>query len=82
MVLQGPGPLFSALFTDKPVISYRDTFRLYWALYLKFWVRLADKGIRIWPSARGLWYLSAAHTEEDLDATLKAVNDVAKGLRS
>ena len=82
VVLQGPGPLFSALFTDKPVISYRDTFRLDRALYSKFWVRLADKGIRIWPSARGLWYLSAAHTEEDLDATLKAVNDVAKGLRS
>ena len=82
VVLQGPGPLFSALFTDKPVISYRDTFRLDRALYSKFWVRLADKGVRIWPSARGLWYVSAAHTEEDLDATLKAVNDVAKGLRS
>ena len=79
---QGPGPLFSALFTDTPVVSYRDTFRLNSQLYSRFWLALLDEGVRIWQSARGLWYLSAAHTEEDIDITLDAITKVAKGLKS
>lgn len=82
VVLQGPGTFFSALFTDKPVTTYRDTFRLDRALYSKFWVRLLDMGIRVWPSARGLWYLSAAHTDDDILTTLDAVKGVVRGLRS
>ena len=39
---------------------------------------LFDEGIRIWPSARGLWYLSAAHSEEDVAVTLEAVRNVVK----
>ena len=80
VVIQGPGSFFSALFADHPVASYRDTFRLDRALYSKFWVALLDHGIRIWPSARGLWYLSAAHTEADAEETLRAVRSVAKTL--
>lgn len=82
VTLQGPGPLFSALFTDTPVVSYRDTFRLNSQLYSRFWVALLDRGVRIWQSARGLWYLSAAHTEEDIDSTLDTITKVAKGLKS
>jgi glutamate-1-semialdehyde 2,1-aminomutase len=82
VVLQGPGPFFSALFTDKPVISYRDTFNLDRPLYSRFWVALLDHGIRIWPSARGLWYLSAAHSENDIKITLEAIRSVASKLRT
>jgi glutamate-1-semialdehyde 2,1-aminomutase len=82
IVLQGPGPFFSALFTDKPVNSYRDTFRLDRILYSKFWVRLLDEGIRVWPSARGLWYLSAAHAGEDINRTLNAVEKVVKTIKN
>jgi len=77
VVIQGPGSFFSALFTDRPITSYRDTFRLDRTLYSKFWVALLEHGIRIWPSARGLWYLSAAHTEADVEETLRAVRNVA-----
>jgi glutamate-1-semialdehyde 2,1-aminomutase len=82
VVLQGPGPFFSALFTDKPVISYRDTFQLDRSLYSRFWVALLDQGIRIWPSARGLWYLSAAHSEDDIKITLEAIRSVARKLKT
>lgn len=81
LVLQGPGPFFSALFTDRPVKSYRDTFHLNRILYSKFWVNLLREGIRIWPSARGLWYLSSAHTREDIVKTLDAIRKVAGSLK-
>jgi len=81
VILQGPGPFFSTLFTDKPVENYRDTFRLNRSLYSIFWVKLLNKGIRIWPSARGLWYISDAHTIKDIDITLQAVKDVVKTLK-
>lgn len=81
VVLQGPGSFFSVLFTNKPVVSYRDTFGLNGTLYSKFSLALLDKGIRIWPSARALWYLSAAHTEEDIEFTLGAIKSVIKDLK-
>jgi glutamate-1-semialdehyde 2,1-aminomutase len=81
VVMQGPGPFFSSFFTDKPVTSYRDTFVLNTSLYAQFWLKLLDLGIRIWTSARGLWYLTAAHTEEDIDITLDAVERVVKELK-
>ena len=82
VVVQGPGPFFSALFTDKPVTSYRDTFQLDSALYSKFWVKMLDQGIRVWTGARGLWYLSAAHTDEDIDVTLDAISKVVRELKA
>lgn len=81
VVLQGFGTFFSVLFLDKPALSYRDTLNINKALYTKFWVRLLDKGIRTWPSARGLWYISTAHTEEDIEITLGAIRDVVKTLK-
>lgn len=80
VVIQGPGSFFSALFTDHPVMCYRDTFRLDRGLYSQFWVALLEHGIRIWPSARGLWYVSAAHTEADVEETLGAARSVARKL--
>ncbi|MGQ9645817.1 MAG: aspartate aminotransferase family protein [Thermodesulfobacteriota bacterium] len=80
LVLQGPGSFFSTLFTDRPIFSYRDTFRLDRTLYSKFWVNLLHEGIRIWPSARGLWYLSSAHTDEDMNRTLDVVSQVVRNL--
>ena len=82
VVVQGPGPFFSSFFTNKPINSYRDTFGLDTARYSKFWLALVDYGIRIWTSARGQWYLSAAHTEEDIQTTLDAIGKVAKNLKS
>lgn len=81
VVLQGFGPFFSIFFVDRPVISYRDTLNIDKALYAKFWVSLLDKGIRAWTSPRGLWYISTAHTEEDIEITLEAIGDVVKTLR-
>ncbi len=71
--LEGPGPMFHLGFTDgEPFHDYRtfakhnDTDK-----YHRFVEILLDEGVRVIP--RGLWYLSTAHTEEDVEFTLEAV---------
>jgi glutamate-1-semialdehyde 2,1-aminomutase len=81
VVLQGPGTFFSLLFTDKPVVSYRDTFRVNSALYSQFWMKMLDQGIRVWTSARSIWYLSSAHNDDDIGITIEAIRKVVKDLK-
>jgi glutamate-1-semialdehyde 2,1-aminomutase len=50
-------------------------------LYTKYRLGLLDKGIRTWPTPRGLWYISTAHTDEDIESTLDVMRDVAKTLK-
>lgn len=81
VVIQGFGTFFSVFFIDKPVISYRDTLNINNTLYAKYRLSLLDKGIRIWPTPRGLWYISTAHTDEDIESTLDVMRDVTKTLK-
>ncbi len=72
LTIQGLGPMFHIAFTTRPRIrdarEYRDVNA---AEGLAFAYRLQENGIRIIP--RGLWYLSTAHTEEEIARTLEAV---------
>ena len=80
VVLQGPGPFFSLFFSDSPITTYRDTFRLNQDLHRKFWMEMLSEGVRILPSVRGLWYLSTAHTRVEIEATLAAASRIASKL--
>jgi glutamate-1-semialdehyde 2,1-aminomutase len=55
--------------------DYRDNFRVDKATYQKFRKRCLAKGLRLHPS-RGRFYTSAAHTEDDIDKTLKILEEV------
>jgi len=72
VTVQGLGPMFHVAFTRRPRIrdarDYRDVDA---ALYAAFASRLQERGIRVIP--RGIWYLSTAHTEEDIARTLESV---------
>jgi glutamate-1-semialdehyde 2,1-aminomutase len=81
LTMQGPGPFFSALFTDKPVKTYRDIFRLDQEVFSRFWKGLLERGVRIWATPRSLWFLSTAHTDEDVDFTLERCWDVVVHLK-
>lgn len=70
----GDGPLFQVSFTDAPARNYRDTLRVQTNLYADFAMGLLDQGILTLPDGR--WYVSAAHTEEDIDHTLEAVRSL------
>ncbi len=71
MQVGGPGPMFHAGFTSAEQIrDYRDTLSYDTAKYGRFVAGMHRRGIRL--IGRGLWYLSAAHTVEDMEAALAA----------
>ena len=75
LVTQGPGPVFFSWFLDEgDVNSYSDHLRADGAKYARFSEKLLDEGVRTIPAGR--WYLTAAHTEADIDRTLEAVDQV------
>lgn len=75
VLIQGPGPMFNMAFTDmKRANDYRDTLRFDKAKLGKFIAAMHDRGIRI--IGRGLWYISAAHTEKDIDIAIETARQV------
>ncbi len=71
MRVEGPGPMFHTGFTDAGEIrEYRDTFAYDSAKYGRFVQGMHRRGVRL--IGRGLWYLSAAHTNDDIETALGA----------
>jgi len=80
MLVQGPGPMFHAGFTTLDrVKEYRDLFRVDRPKYAAFVAALQDRGIRL--IGRGLWYVSAAHTDDDIARCLEVVREVLDGMK-
>lgn len=71
VVTSGEGPVFSLLFLDRQPRHYRDLLLANQQLYSDFALALLDEGVLSLPDGR--WYISTAHTEADIDATLAAV---------
>lgn len=79
VLIQGPGPMFHLGFTDAPAVrDYRETFVYDKGRYAAFTLGLQERGIRI--IGRGLWYISAAHTEAEIDHCVAVAGDVLRGL--
>ena len=77
--VEGPGPMFSAVFTDGgPSTDYRDTLRYDRPKLGRFIAGLHDRGLRV--IGRGLWYISAAHTPADIDQALDTGRAVLRTL--
>ncbi len=74
--IQGPGAVFCVSFHDREIMDMRDAFIDTGEKYLLFRQLLLDRGIHIFPTEKGLWYLSAAHTDEDVEQTLRVVDEV------
>jgi glutamate-1-semialdehyde 2,1-aminomutase len=72
--ISGDGPVFQISFIDGPAENYRDTLRGHAGLYGDFALGLLDEGVLALPDGR--WYLSAAHTDDDIDRTIEAVRSV------
>lgn len=75
-IVQNVGPMFQVMFTDRPVISdYRD-FCQYVdrAAFQKFVLSLFPHGVYASPSAALHSIVTLAHSDEDVDLTLEAVD--------
>ena len=71
----GEGPVFHLCFSDRQPMNYRDLLEADTAHYKNFLLALQDEGVLPLPDGR--WYLSAAHSDADIDATLAAVERAA-----
>jgi glutamate-1-semialdehyde 2,1-aminomutase len=73
-VTNGCGAVFLVSFSDRRPRTYRDTLAADRRLYSDFALALLDEGILALPDGR--WYLSTAHTDADVDATLEAAKRI------
>ena len=79
MLVEGLGPMLNTAFTDVgPTRDYRDTFAADKPKLGRFIAAMHDRGIRI--IGRGLWYISTAHTEQDIDQAITTARNVLETL--
>jgi glutamate-1-semialdehyde 2,1-aminomutase len=75
VLVQGFGPVFHLAFTKRDsIVDYRDSLEINTQRNSEFVGAMLERGIRL--LSRGLWYLSATHTEAEIQETLEAVDDV------
>ena len=79
LLVQGLGPMFHTGFTSLSAVhDFRDVLTYDKAKLNKFIAGMHDHGIRI--IGRGLWYISAAHTEDDIELALEISSKVFRHL--
>ena len=69
------GSLLTPFFTDQPVRDYVSALTSDTARYGRFFQQMLARGVYIPPAQFEAWFLSAAHTERDIAATLKAARE-------
>jgi len=72
ILAQGPGPMFHVGFTERGAVhDYRGCQSYDAPRYGQFVQAMRELGVRL--IGRGIWYVSAAHAEDDIDDTLERV---------
>jgi glutamate-1-semialdehyde 2,1-aminomutase len=74
------GSMFTIFFSDSPVIDYASARKAETRSYARFFHALLDEGVYFPPSQFETAFVSAAHTEADIDATLHAVEAALSSL--
>jgi glutamate-1-semialdehyde 2,1-aminomutase len=79
-VMNSCGAVFHLMFTDqKEVNSYAGFQSRDAARYLRFAQGMLERGVLL--RQTGLWYISVAHTQQDIEQTLEAADNVLETLR-
>ncbi len=76
-VVQGVSAMFQLVFNSdgRPLQQYRDVHRTDQKKYAAFRQSLLEQGIHINSSGLACWFISAAHTDEDVEITCRAVRN-------
>jgi glutamate-1-semialdehyde 2,1-aminomutase len=69
------GSMFTFFFNDGPVTDWESAKRSDTARFAKFFRAMLDRGVYLAPSQFEAAFLSAAHTEEDVQATIAAAKE-------
>ena len=74
------GSMFCGYFTDKPVNNLADAMQSDRTRFAKYFHGMLEEGIYLAPSQFEAGFISAAHTAEDIERTVKAAAKVMKTL--
>ena len=72
------GSMFTVFFTDREVTSYEDAKSSDTQIFSRFFNALLSKGILIPPSQYEAWFLSTAHSDEDISSALERIRDAVR----
>jgi len=70
--INGIGSILTPFFTNRPVTNYTLATSSDITVYAKFFRSMLAQGIYLPPSQFEAWFLSSAHTEQDIDQTIRA----------
>lgn len=70
------GSLLSAFFTDRPVTNYDDAVTSDTKKYAAYFRHMLEGGIYVAPSQFEAMFVSAAHSQEDIEKTVKVILDL------
>jgi len=74
------GSMMGLFFTERPVTCFDDAKTFDSDMFSKFYAGMRDRGIYIAPSQFEVLFMSAAHEDEHIDATIAAAEEVFQGL--
>jgi len=76
------GSMFGFFFAEHPVTDLQSAKTADAAFYARFFNAMLERGVYLAPSQFEAGFLSCAHTDENIDATLSAASEVARTLTS
>lgn len=72
VVINRLGGMFTLFFTDEPVTDYEGALRSDNGRFGRFYRALLGEGVYLAPSRLECWFVSAVHTEREIELTLEA----------
>jgi glutamate-1-semialdehyde 2,1-aminomutase len=72
------GSLFCTFFTDRDVVDYASAKTSDTKRYGRFFHGMLERGVYLAPSQFEVGFVSLAHTEQDIEQTLRAATEAAK----
>jgi glutamate-1-semialdehyde 2,1-aminomutase len=74
------GSMFCTYFTDTDVVDYKTAKTADTEKFSKFFSQMLDKGVNLAPSQFEAGFMSLAHTEKDIELTVKAAFEALKSI--
>ena len=74
------GSMMTLFFTSEPVADYNAAIKSDTKLYGKFFHEMLNRGIYLPPAQFEAFFVSTAHTKEDLDKTIRAAEESFRSL--
>jgi glutamate-1-semialdehyde 2,1-aminomutase len=80
-VVQGQGSMLQMYFTDQPEVrTYREALRTDAEVFSRFAHEMIRRGVFVHPDVFEHWFLSAAHTGQEISMILEAAEDALKAI--